>query len=119
MKIIRGFHRKIKSEKGFTLIELIVVLTVLGVLATLTIPRVIGVKERAKESVDKINEVIIRNALERYYAEEGKYPAADGGEKLPKNLLEDYLGLDEAEIEKWEYKDKSTGSDDDYFLKKR
>jgi type II secretion system protein G len=74
MKIGRALHKRAKGEKGFTLIELIVVIAVLGALATLVIPRVIGVKDRAETATDEANEKIIRNALERYYAEHGEYP---------------------------------------------
>ena len=74
MKIGRALHKRAKGEKGFTLIELIVVVAVLGVLATLVIPKVVNIKEDAQTATDKANEKIIRNALERYYAEHGEYP---------------------------------------------
>jgi len=74
MKIARALHKRTKEEKGFTLIELIVVIAVLGVLATLIIPRVVGVQNKAKEAAITANEKIIKNALERYYAEHGEYP---------------------------------------------
>ena len=69
-RIGRALHRKTKDEKGFTLIELIVVIAVLGILATLIIPRVTGVKDQADENTEKMNRKIIINALERYRAED-------------------------------------------------
>ena len=75
MKIARALHKRTKGDKGFTLIELIVVIAVLGVLATLIIPRVVGVQDRAKKAADDANEKIIRNALERYYLDHDEtYP---------------------------------------------
>jgi len=75
MKIARALHKRTKGEKGFTLIELIVVIAVLGVLATLIVPRVIGVQDSAKKAADDANEKIIRNALERYYVDNNEtYP---------------------------------------------
>lgn len=91
MKIGRALHKRAKGEKGFTLIELIVVIAVLGVLTTLVIPRVIGVKEDAETAIDDANEKIIRNALERYYAKEGEYPSDTEGLSV---LEEDYLDKD-------------------------
>jgi len=76
MKIARALHKRTKGDKGFTLIELIVVIAVLGVLATLIIPRVVGVKSDAETKAMQANEKIIRNALERYYLEHEKYPDA-------------------------------------------
>ena len=115
MRIGRALHRRTKDEKGFTLIELIVVIAVLGILATLAIPRVIGVKSRAETAADDANEKIIRNALERYYAEEGSYPAADADSKLPTDELKDYLDEIPTKSDKtdWTY---TRESDDKYTL---
>ena len=74
MKIARALHKRTKGDKGFTLIELIVVIAVLGVLATLIIPRVVGVKSKAETAAMDANEKIIKNALERYYLEHETYP---------------------------------------------
>lgn len=85
MKIARALHKRTKGDKGFTLIELIVVIAVLGVLATLIIPRVVGVQSDAETAAMDANARIIKNALERYYLDNDEYPG-DLGE-----LVEDYL----------------------------
>jgi type II secretion system protein G len=114
MKIGRALHKRAKGEKGFTLIELIVVIAVLGVLATMVIPRVVGVKEKAVEAAADANEKIIRNALERYYADEGSYPTATDG-KLPLNVLKDYLDTTDDDLAEWGY---SIGADGKVVLTK-
>lgn len=104
MRIGKDFHRRAKGEMGFTLIELIVVVAVLGVLATLVMPKVINVKKDAETATNKVNETIIRNALERYYAEHGEYP-----ESL-KSLEGDYLDKDYSD--EWAYKKTGENSYD-------
>lgn len=74
MKIARALHKRTKGDKGFTLIELIVVIAVLGVLATLIIPKVVGVKSDAETAAMDANARIIKNALERYYLDNDEYP---------------------------------------------
>ncbi len=118
-KIEKALHKKATGEEGFTLIELIVVITVLGTLATLLIPKVLGVKDRAETEIDAANEKIIRNALERYYAKEGSYPNADTEDKLPKEELKDFLDLNDEDIQKWIYKNTSTNTNDSYSLEKK
>ncbi|MGB4461627.1 MAG: prepilin-type N-terminal cleavage/methylation domain-containing protein [Tepidanaerobacteraceae bacterium] len=86
MKIARALHKRTKGDKGFTLIELIVVIAVLGVLATLIIPRVVGVQSEAETTAMEANEKIIRNALERYYLEHETYP--EGLEDLEGGYLD-------------------------------
>jgi len=102
MKIARALHKRTKGDKGFTLIELIVVIAVLGVLATLIIPKVVGVKSDAETKAMEANEKIIKNALERYYLEHETYP----------DELEDLEGgyLDEIPDD-YVYQQKDNGKD--------
>jgi len=75
-----------KDERGFTLIELIVVIAILGILAAIAVPRVTTSLKTAKENANKANLKIIQNAIERYYVEHNNtYP-----ENLGK-LVPDYL----------------------------
>lgn len=50
-----------KKKKGFTLIELIIVIAILGILTSITIPKLSGIKEDAKEKADLANAKIIAN----------------------------------------------------------
>ncbi|MDK2794252.1 MAG: type pilus assembly protein PilA [Caldanaerobacter sp.] len=61
-----------KDERGFTLIELIVVIAILGILAAIAVPRVTTSLSNAKKNADIANAQIIGQAAERYYIETGK-----------------------------------------------
>ena len=58
-----------KNEKGFTLVELVIVVAILAILAALLVPRIMGNVEKAKESKELANartiasEITIHNAL--------------------------------------------------------
>ncbi len=65
-----------KDEKGFTLIELIVVIAILGILAAIAVPRVTGSLNTAKTNADKANAQIIGQAAERYFLEQGSAPTS-------------------------------------------
>lgn len=67
---------KIGSKRlaGFTLMELLVVLTLIAVLASLVAPVVSGSIVRAKESTLKENLLILRKAIDDYYADNARYP---------------------------------------------
>ena len=66
-------NRKLRSV-GFTLIELLVVLAILALLLSVAAPRYFGSIDRSKETVLKQNLFQIRDALDKYFADTGKYP---------------------------------------------
>jgi general secretion pathway protein G len=59
---------------GFTLIELMVVMSIVALLLTLSIPRYFSSIDKSKEAVLKENLNQMREAISRYYADKGKYP---------------------------------------------
>lgn len=62
------------AERGFTLIELLVVLAIISTLVTLAMPRYFHSLKKSKEAVLKENLWIMRDALDKYYGDVGKYP---------------------------------------------
>lgn len=68
--------KRIKNQKGFTLIELIVVIAILGILAAILIPRFAGVQDTAKKSADESSVQQIANQLELAYVS-GTITSAD------------------------------------------
>ncbi|QDU58508.1 competence type IV pilus major pilin ComGC [Aeoliella mucimassa] len=67
--------RRSSGKSGSSLIELLVVVTILGILAAIIVPRISVTASTAKEKVDAENRVLINSAVERYYVLEGDWPA--------------------------------------------
>ncbi len=63
------------SQAGFTLIELMIVLAILGILLTIAQPNLRHSLIKAREAVLKEDLFQIRDAIDQYYADNGKYPA--------------------------------------------
>ncbi|MBE9610405.1 type II secretion system protein [Chitinilyticum piscinae] len=61
---------------GFTLIELLVVLAIMASLLTLVVPRYFQQTDRAAETVLKHNLVAVRDAIDKFFADTGRYPAS-------------------------------------------
>ena len=64
----------LNSKKGFTIIELIVVMSVIGILVLLAIPKFMGYTEKAKLTEIKSNTKQVENAAERYYMDKQDWP---------------------------------------------
>ncbi len=83
-----------KKRKGFTLIELIVVIAILGILMAIAIPRLGGFRDSANSRADEANERILRTAAEMHIADVGIADAAgtyiEGG-TAPANALDQYI----------------------------
>jgi prepilin-type N-terminal cleavage/methylation domain-containing protein len=68
-----------RTSKGFTLIELMLVVTIIGILAAIAIPNFISMQDRAKEGRVKGNMHTLQTAVEDFAIVNGRYPlAADG-----------------------------------------
>lgn len=67
------------NDRGFTLIELMVVIVILGVLAGLIIPRIMGRPEEARQMKARIQMESIETALKLYKLDNGAYPSTEQG----------------------------------------
>lgn len=59
---------------GFTLVEILLVVVILGILASLAQPRLLSAITAAREAVLKQNLFVLRDVIDQYYADHGAYP---------------------------------------------
>lgn len=69
----------VKNQRGFTLLELMVVIVILGVLASLVIPNLMGNKDKADNQKAVSDLVALENALDMYRLDNGRYPTTRQG----------------------------------------
>ncbi|MEW5805799.1 MAG: type II secretion system protein [Acidobacteriota bacterium] len=62
------------KEKGFTLIELLIVVALIGIIVTVAAVQYKNAIQKAKEAVLKEDLYILRDCIDQYYADKGKYP---------------------------------------------
>ena len=61
-------------KRGFTLIELLVAMAILALLLSIVVPRYFGSLARAEEAALRENLYLMRDAIDKHYADTGRYP---------------------------------------------
>jgi general secretion pathway protein G len=75
----KGMKKIKRNEKGFTLIELMVVIVILGILAGLIVPRIMGRPDEARRAKARIQLESLETALKLYKLDNGNYPSTEQG----------------------------------------
>jgi general secretion pathway protein G len=107
------FTRPLKNHRGFSLIEIIVVMVIIGILASLVGPKLFGHVDTARQQDAQAQIELFGQALDLYRLEKHKYPTTDEGLEairpyLKKNIPKDPWGN--------EYVYRSPGEHGDYDL---
>ncbi len=66
-------------QEGFTLIELMVVILIIGLLATIVVQSLRGATDKAKRTKAEADIAELKTALDRYYLDNGNYPTTEQG----------------------------------------
>jgi general secretion pathway protein G len=118
---------RLRDRSGFTLIEIMVVIVILGLLAALVVPKLIGRTEEAKKTQAQVQIRNIEQALGLFKLDNGFYPATDQGiealikipdvGRIPKNYRKDGY-LDRLPKDPWgnPYVYVSPGTNRDYEI---
>ena len=68
-----------QKQRGFTLLEIMVVIVILGILASLVVPNLMGNKDQADHQKAVSDIVALENALDMYKLDNTRYPTTDQG----------------------------------------
>ena len=78
---------KRKPKAGFSLIEMVIVILILGIIAAVAAPRMFDTAEQAEINTTRQQLAVLRNAVEMYRAQNGTYPASGALPAAMANML--------------------------------
>ena len=95
-----------RDAKGFTIVELLIVIVVIGILAALVIIQFTNIQARARDTERKSDMRSIQSKLAEYYALNGRYPTAlnDSGLNLPSDSCKAPGGTGDCSTPDYSYK---------------
>ena len=121
----KNIHERLSSQTGFTLIEIMVVIIIIGILASIVVPRMFGNVEKARLNAAFAQIEMLGTALDTFRLDVGRYPTtSEGLEALvtPVTGTEEwngpYLKKREIPLDPWKnpYHYESPGNFGDYDL---
>ncbi len=79
LRLSRSRSRRRDGERGFTLVEMLVVITIIGLIMALVGPRVLGYLGESKVKAARIQIESFSSALDLFYLDNGRYPSSSEG----------------------------------------
>src|SRR5947209_17240598 len=79
VRCMTRMQQRRSNQDGFTLIEIMVVILILGLLATIVVQSLKGATDKAKRTKAQADISEMKTALDRYYLDNGYYPTSDQG----------------------------------------
>ncbi|MGK0477373.1 MAG: general secretion pathway protein G [Ilumatobacter sp.] len=79
------------QDKGFTLVELLIVIVILGILATVTVFAVRGITDKGQENACAVEARTLETAIESYYAQNQADAETAGTAAVPGDLVPEYI----------------------------
>ena len=77
--------RRARTRRAFSLVELVIVVTIIGMLASIAVPRMVNAAAGTDEAALQMTLANVRKTIDVYYAEHGQYPGYSPGTDAPHN----------------------------------
>ena len=88
-----------RGQRGFTLMEMLVVLGILAILLALAVPRILGTQKKANISATESQIKLLRSCLQHYVLDMKEFPTTEQGLKA---LVKKPADLSEAKAKRWD-----------------